>query len=177
VAETVQALDPDKEVQIAGLVDAQWLPRGMLSDRQMQRTAAQNIAYWGAKLDESCLAKTQGNALCLQSWFLREHIDTRFFVYMDQHDSAVVSNLGFPDLKRLDARGKEMVPKIAAAIRAEAEHLDGVFCPRNNWHCAAGDNDRFFGSAIDGVSYAEAFGNWYFRREGKTKLIQSANTK
>jgi hypothetical protein len=101
------ASNPD--VRVVGLFDAEWRPTDMDNLDQISTNTREMVNFWAdddgeVYIDESCqaAAANQGveSALCIRSAILKEHLDTPFFVFMDQVDGYWLDDMCPPTRKK-----------------------------------------------------------------------------
>ncbi len=120
-------------------------------------------------LDDTCMAAHPDGAACAVTETLAPYLSTPFFVYRDQRDPVLFRLVG---LESLSSPGQKTYyqntyrPRLLDSLST----LDGVFSPDIQMHTALAI-PRFYDVRVDGVSFADAFGNWYFHRSGPTSVI------
>jgi O-palmitoleoyl-L-serine hydrolase len=151
-------------ISVKGLADAS-LGSVIFPNASSQEAADKRQAkteFWNAQVDSSCLAAQGNTGDCTNSSpLLHGYISTPYFVFLDQHDSYVTK--GSTDQTLLD--------QLAQQVRSDLAPLSGAFSTRKGFHTALNNDTRFAKTKIQGSSYADVFGNWYFNRTGPKNLV------
>lgn len=152
-------------ISVKGLADAS-LGSVIFSNARSTQAADKRQAkadFWNAQSDASCLAALGNSGSCTNSSAqLHDFITTPYFVYLDQHDSYITKGSADPTL----------LDELAAQVRSDLAPLPGAFSTRLGFHVALVMDARFAKTKIQGHSYAEIFGNWYFNRTGPKSVIE-----
>ena len=168
---------PDADVK--GVLDSGWTTNAakrylatllLNEDSPAGREAVEKSEYFNFQYDESCKEKYPDNYAFACSIDLRMHdeIETPVFYYVDQYDSNKIGNLGIDDFD--DPKQQEWLLDYMEFTRDSIASLEHVFSPAVGFHTAL-VTSRFYTVEIDGYSFAEVLANWYFDRNGPTRLV------
>ncbi len=129
------------------------------------------FAYWSAQVDASCAAaQTAHLGKCSIGSTIFPQLTVPLFVHQDQRDPIQLKMLGL-EAATSQAERAAYLSTFRNAITSSLGPVTGVFSPR------AGDHGLVFSAdfnvrALDGTTYREALGNWYFERQGPKKLVE-----
>ncbi len=130
---------------------------------------AVNFQKW--VFDPECIAQYPDEAIkCMQLDTLYEHIETPIYFFANQQDQNRLGNLGLSqpyDEAETDWIETVFVPAFLQA----AEIVDAIYAPDESFHTIVA-SERFTTEYIDGVSLAEAFGDWFFGRNEESKYVE-----
>ena len=164
--------------KVKGVADSGWIPlvqkfgRGSMDVRP---DAPEAFDYYHAKPDESCVAANPGQAgQCLLGSFEFKYITTPLFIYADQRDPSHLASLGISGGPRGNSEAQAYVQRYMALVRESLKDVPAAFSPILGAHMAL-LNERFQGAVIDGHTFAETLGAWYFGRPGPVKLIATGS--
>ncbi|MBU0982096.1 pectinacetylesterase family protein [Patescibacteria group bacterium] len=163
-------------VQVKGVVDSSWFPFVMEPYAEVEENARktalteEEFLAFNLFIDETCRESEDFNLVGCGVDTLTKYVETPFFVYVDQNDqNHLTKDLGISDPN--DPEQLAVIDEFAANVREAAEGLDAVFCPRVGGHTAVAGL-RFNSVEIDGHSFQEVLGNWYFDRGVPIKVIE-----
>jgi hypothetical protein len=154
--------------QVKGVVDSTWthpypphkLPAG---------SEQEAIMFQNRHVDADCGAANLGNeGACFTHSLLYPYLQTAVFTYRDQIDQRILESYGVTDPRDPDQRAWLMA--YVPSVRESLEVLDAVFSPHVGGHTALA-NERFYSLEVEGHTFAELLGNWYFGRSGPVKAI------
>lgn len=157
--------------RVSGILDSGWKPPIPAFGQTGNPQDAENtgFSYWNAQADESCVRSyTDKPNICLYSYFLYPHISTPVFVYVDQRDENALMNKGV--LPPYDDAEEAYIENYITECRASLAGVSAVFSPSTGNHTAL-TNERFTSIKVDGHTFAETLGNWYFKRQGPVRVI------
>ncbi|NOU27071.1 MAG: hypothetical protein HOO96_04110 [Polyangiaceae bacterium] len=129
------------------------------------------FAYWSAQVDASCAAaETTHLGKCSIGNTIFPQLTVPLFVHQDQRDPIQLKMLGL-EAATNQAERNAYLSTFRTAITSSLGPVTGVFSPR------AGDHGLVFSPdfnvrALQGTTYREALGNWYFERQGPKKLVE-----
>ncbi len=160
-------------IDVRGVIDSSWEVEStsLMSEEELREFSNDVIEYRGGQLDLSCLEEHRTDpSACQYVSNLYPYFSVPVFIYIDQYDKKkLTSRFAITDPK--DPEQRAIIESHAEAIRHSLEGLDGVFSPQKTWHGTL-TNNRLFAETIDGHSFYEVLGNWYFDREGPIALIE-----
>ena len=161
-------------VKVAGLLDSIFtFPVGAYNPTVAADSiiSTQAIDYQGLLYDDSCLAATNDPDACSSLVGMYPYFETPAYVFTYQHDPIVMKNAtGLNNLRDPDQR--QFVETVYDPAYQEAiASIDPVFSPDEMKHTSA-TSDRFYTTKINGVSFAQAFGDWFFGRSDTTRYIE-----
>jgi hypothetical protein len=153
--------------QVCGISDAAYKADIPLPDPPPQ-SIVQAIEYLQAVPEESCYEETCDPILCaLTTPVGLYHVQTPYFVQMDQHDSQLLSA----------SSSQAEKDSLAAETRDLVRNRIGVFSPRFGGHVYS-TLERFHNSALsvqgEAYTFSDVFGAWYFDR---SEIGSGTNTK
>lgn len=126
--------------------------------------------YHNARLDESCVEANEDEAYqCGRSSYYKQYIETPLFLYIDQVDQNLIEGSALYDQPEEDHQ--MLLDAYANIIRESVEDMEGVFSTRVGQHTAL-RSPHFNDMLVDGHSYQEILGNWYFDREGPKHVVE-----
>lgn len=129
------------------------------------------FAYWSAQVDASCAAaETTHLGKCSIGTTIFPQLTVPLFVHQDQRDPIQLKMLGLEAASN-QAERNAYLNTFRAAITSSLGPVTGVFSPRAGDHGLVFSND-FNVRALEGTTYREALGNWYFERQGPKKLVE-----
>jgi len=144
------------KAKVRGLNDAGWWPVESKTGQDLEKAVAQGIPMWGGKPDHDCVvANRKSKSACYVST-VYPYITTPLFIQESQRDGVYVG--AHP-------------AKFAKALLSSLAPVDAAFSPRTNNH-GLGINEGFVSVKIDGYSFSQVLGNWFFDRAGPAKKIQ-----
>jgi O-palmitoleoyl-L-serine hydrolase len=162
---------------VKGVADSGWIPdvpklNSGPGTIDVRPDAPEALAYYRAQPDESCVAANGAQAgKCLLGSFVFKYITTPMFVYADQRDPSHLGSLGARPRSGADTQA--YIQRYMQLVRESLQDVPAAFGPILGAHMAL-QNERFQSAVIDGHSFAETLGNWYFGRPGPVKLIATA---
>lgn len=167
---------PGKAQVIAGVSDAAFSPDGPLAV-DFGGGQASKFQFWGAVPDASCTAHlspaNHWKCLSLEALMTLDAIETDLFVVMDQHDPLAMTNRG---LDKTDSyHDKHFALGVRAKLMATQiipTSVTGIYSDRRGRHVHLTHDNAFSGTHINGLSLADAIGNWFFDRPGPVIRIK-----
>lgn len=170
----VASLLPNVDVQ--GFADSAFPVEGIISYAPSEDAAllslenALDFQQWS--FDETCIeAYPDDPSKCMFMDTLYEYLETPIYFFATQRDQNRMGNFGVTMPLNADEEAWIAETYVPAFIAA-AEEVDGIYAPDESFHVVL-TGDRFTTDYIGNVSVAEAFGNWYFDRNGEYKLIET----
>lgn len=167
----VAAMLPDARVR--GLFDSGWIPNiepfgpGIFP---VLPYGAEALAFYNAAPDESCTEANPDEAgMCLNEEFVFPYIETPAYVFADQRDPTLLSALGIVGPPENDEE-RQYVRRFAIAVRDGLESVPAYFAVARTRHTIL-LTPAFATVAADGVTFVEAFADWYFDRPGKRQIV------
>jgi hypothetical protein len=157
---------------VRGLNDAGWFPDVDPYDADLVPLRDQLLlgyAYWEAAVDASCAAAHPGTeGRCYLGPDVYAEIEAPFFVQAAQNDLIVIGSLGavFP----FDAGESAYAAAYATALRESLEPVAAAFSS-DAWLHGLLMGAAFWLSSVEGVSFRDTVGNWFFGRAGPIKVI------
>ncbi len=129
------------------------------------------FAYWSAQVDASCAAaETTHLGKCSIGNTIFPQLTVPLFVHQDQRDPVQLKMLGLEGASN-QAERNAYLSTFRTAITSSLGPVTGVFSPRVGDHGLVFSPD-FNVRALEGTTYREALGNWYFERQGPKKLVE-----
>lgn len=179
--------------RVKGVLDSSWKPpvqnySGASSVDQLKKTdlATLDVAKMVGDTEKDSSPETTGNVdetcganppsgkrnLCNFSYFLYPFITTPVFIYVSQKDEHHTEGKGITNPK--EPSQAAWLTEYARLSRQSLElaKVTNIFAPISNDHTALRHTERFFKTKIKGVTFAEAFGAWYYGRQAQVKLIE-----
>jgi hypothetical protein len=157
---------------VRGLNDAGWFPDVDPYDPGIVPLRDQlglGYAWWSATVDASCAAAHPGaEGRCYVGPDVHAEIAAPFFVQASQGDLIVLGFLGavFP----FDAGESAYAAAYATALRESLAPVAAAFSS-DTWIHGLLMGVTFWLTAVDGVSFRDTVGNWFFGRAGPIKVI------
>ena len=157
---------------VRAVIDSSWnpnyAPEMLPADPAELRKDA--VAFRNQQLDASCVeALGDEGYLCSSVHIAAEYLETPTFFYVDQADRKHLELYDLPSME--ESEREEFLAERAAAVVESIEDLDAVFSPFVTYHTAI-TNDHWQDVVVDGLTFQEVLGNWYFDREGPTVVIE-----
>lgn len=160
-------------IDVRAVIDSSWsIDRPDLSLAEFDRSEVSDEAYVfrGSRVDNACLADYPDDpGQCQILEVLYPYFAVPTFIYIDQLDRLKLNRIGVTDPQ--DPAQRDLIQSYAEAIRDSLVGLSAVFSPQATFHGTI-TNSRFYDVEINGYSFQEVLGNWYFDREGPTTLIE-----
>ena len=162
---------------VRGVIDSSWdvevdLPNLSIDEQREQMDAA--IAFRGSVLEPACLrAHSESPSACQSVANLFPYLDVPVFVYIDQFDRLKLTER-FERGEIPTADRKAFREAYGALVRTSLDGVSGVFSPQATFHGVI-NNEHFNDVLIDGVSFQEVLGRWYFERDGSYVVIEGAD--
>lgn len=170
-----EMINTEQKIPVAGILDSTWSfeiePYTQREDAY-GNTPTENEAneFQGTVGDESCETEnSNATALCRTTETLLPYLTTPVFIYIDQGDQLKLSRLGIDNFQE-SAQRKYWDEIYRPALLASLEGLEGLFAPLAGKHTAL-TGSRFYTIEIEGLTFKDILGNWYFKREGPTTMI------
>ncbi len=161
-------------VKVKGIVDSAWIPAGtipfQLGTYATRPDQPAGMAYWNAQPDASCVAaNTQRPAACLMQSVATPYIATPIFVYADQRDVNILTQLGIARSPTSADEG-DYVLGFATAIRDSLRTSAPAYFGAN----VTIHNVLFWGPfyriTTDAETLGETLHRWYFEEPGNIKV-------
>ncbi len=158
------------ELPIKGVIDSSWDPNDT-TFTPFPFNDAEVVAFRGTHLDTYCSEALGTDLLdCVDLDALQPFWQVPVFIYIDQIDKVKLGNSGITDPS--DPTQQSWILDNAELIRETLEEVDGYFSPAYGQHAVI-TNDWFNDSKIDGISFRQALGDWYFERTKDTQHLFS----
>lgn len=129
------------------------------------------VDYQGRLHDESCLAATNDLAVCTSVAGMYPYLETPVYVFTYQRDPVIIPNTTGIDNPPTADQQVYLNEVYLPAYMDVVAGIDPVFSSDQTRHTAA-MSDLFFDTKINGVSFAEAFGDWYFDRSETSRYVE-----
>lgn len=142
----------------------------LLSASEQMKTSQWEI--WNPLLDESCIAaNSAAPESCLETHLLVNsgHIATSVFTRSDLLDPLAIKN------NQLDPRNPADRPLIRTFAETVARILNaqsGAFGTAARQHVMI-ETPEFNSYQVEGLTFAQVLGNWYFNRSGPTVVVET----
>jgi hypothetical protein len=123
---------------------------------------------WNPHIDADCLAKVKDPWECLEGFVMLETdaVQTNLFVQQSQFDPTAMSGL-----RPNDPQDREKAERLVERLTNVMEKQDGAFCAGTPGHMVI-ELPLFATLAIDGTTFAQAVGDWYFDRKQDLCVIE-----
>lgn len=164
-----------RDTNIVGVLDSTWSfvvePFTVRVDAYGNITTEEDVGNFHNTIgDESCeSAVSDTDVSCRTTQTLAPYLSTSFFTYIDQRDSLKLTRMGVTNLQ--DSAQRAYWEDIyQPTLLTSIANLGGLFSPMVGKHTSL-TGDRFYTVKIDGLTFADVLGNWYFDRSGPKSVI------
>ena len=157
---------------VSGVIDSSWTVSvesenidAVVHDEQLQAIND----FRRNQLDQECVMQEARALDCQSVSSVYPYILPRTFIYIDQYDRVKLEEI-FSIGTWTKQERQEFMSVYSHAVVDSLAGLEGVFSPQETFHGAL-TNSHFQDVLIDGYSYADVLGNWYFGKDGPITVI------
>lgn len=141
--------------KVRGVADSGWFFESLSEVHDVEEPNwEQGLVLWKETVDASCKrANKNQRSRCFSDWAY-QYLETPLFVQSSQGDYHVSDH------------------KYAKLLRDSLIPVSGAFCPRTETSRIT-DREEFWTIKVNGYSFADVLGNWFFDRPGPVKIIDT----
>jgi hypothetical protein len=158
---------------VRGVTDAGWFVDLQPYDPDIDPLVVQaqrGYTFWNATVDASFAAANPGaEGRCYMGQYVYPYLTTPLFVQIAQSDGPQLLQLGLN--LPLDNSERTYISTFGEAVRASLKPVSAAFSPATRTHGLLTD-EKFWTVRINGLSFREVLGNWFFGRPGPVKAIE-----
>lgn len=141
-------------------------------EAEAERRTISQMNVWNPILDESCVsANPNAPANCLTTQVLvnHGHITTPMFARADLLDPLVLESNALDPRNPTD---RSLIEKFATDVANILKSQSGAFGTRKRQHVMI-ETDEFNSYRVEGLTFAQVLGNWYFNRSGPKVVVEA----